>query len=260
MSVFAFAFPSFSNPDIPISTTSVACDDSALNSDTGPVNIEIEWEPNEINLRWYNNYTLLTVDTTSNTCTYDAGLTPPTPPARTGYTFKGWRARPTYDFSTLTTSAGGQEKWGKGKVGNNDQCRYKLGSGSASIVPCTNPGFSELQRYEFKVRFTWGNIYGMSLCAAETCQDGSYHWDTSACAVWSGTNSQLESTSGQNCWCKVTGYKPENSDVLYAPSVAPRYVFGANYGSAGCFYGCPEYCMNIVAHYIKAREKFFGVN
>ncbi len=96
--IFVLSTVSFATePDIPANTTTVSCTDSALNSNGGPTNIEVNWEPNEINLHWYadENATVeLSVPATAQSCTYDETLTPPaTIPTRTGYTFKGWRVR-----------------------------------------------------------------------------------------------------------------------------------------------------------------------
>ena len=70
------------------------CVESTLGTATGPANLEADWTANTINLEWYNEDTKLTVPTTSNTCTYDGGITlPSTNPTKTGYTFKGWKVR-----------------------------------------------------------------------------------------------------------------------------------------------------------------------
>ena len=87
-----FSAPIFAtNPDI--NTATASCNDGVFNSNTGPVDIEVNWEPNEIALHWYNGNTELIVDSASQSCVYDDSLTPPAPPERTGYTFKGWRVR-----------------------------------------------------------------------------------------------------------------------------------------------------------------------
>lgn len=80
-------------PDISANTTTVSCADSALNTNTGPANIEINWEPNTINLHWYDGNTELSVPTASQSCVYDGGLVLPSPPSLEGYTFKGWRVK-----------------------------------------------------------------------------------------------------------------------------------------------------------------------
>ena len=61
---------------------------------SGTSNIQATWEPNTIDLHWYNGDTELTVPSASQSCTYDGTLTPPaTIPQKTGYTFKGWKVK-----------------------------------------------------------------------------------------------------------------------------------------------------------------------
>ena len=98
--LFVFSINSFATtPDISASTTTVSCSDSAINTNNAPANLEINWEPNTINLHWYadsESTTELTVPSTSQTCVYDSTLTPPpvsSVPQRTGYTFAGWKVR-----------------------------------------------------------------------------------------------------------------------------------------------------------------------
>ena len=92
--LFVLSTVSFATtPDISASTTTVSCNDSAINTNNAPANLEINWEPNTINLHWYNGNTELTVPTTSQSCTYDGALIPPPPLEREGYTFRGWRVR-----------------------------------------------------------------------------------------------------------------------------------------------------------------------
>ena len=93
-----FAFPSFAtDPDISANTTTASCADSVLNTNDDPANIEVNWEPNTIDLHWYtdsNSTTEMAVDSASQNCTYDGTLTPPaTIPTKTGYTFKGWKVK-----------------------------------------------------------------------------------------------------------------------------------------------------------------------
>ena len=67
------------------------CDNATLSKYTGTVNAEINWEPNVINLNWYDGDEKLTVANTSQTCTYDGMITVPTQPTKPGYTFNGWK-------------------------------------------------------------------------------------------------------------------------------------------------------------------------
>ena len=63
----------------------------------GSLGTNMECTANTINLNWYadsTSQTPLTVDTASQTCTYDQRITvPSTTPTKPGYTFAGWTLR-----------------------------------------------------------------------------------------------------------------------------------------------------------------------
>lgn len=88
------------------------CNSTTLLTYTGPATLNAQWEANEIQLRWYNNNTLMD-SPGDHTCTYDAtfatGGTLSTM-TRTGYNFMGWRVRPEMDFTTLYSSTNGNER------------------------------------------------------------------------------------------------------------------------------------------------------
>ena len=71
--------------------SSAPCDNDTLNKYTGTANVEINWEPNTINLNWYNGDEKLTVANNAQSCVYDGTLTVPTQPTKPGYTFNGWK-------------------------------------------------------------------------------------------------------------------------------------------------------------------------
>ena len=76
------------------STASTAdCNNATLNTYTGTSNLSAGWQPNTIDLHWYNGDTEITSGVQTS-CVYDGTLTPPaTIPTKTGYTFKGWTVR-----------------------------------------------------------------------------------------------------------------------------------------------------------------------
>ena len=75
-------------------TASAPCTNNTLETYSGNSNLQADWQPNTINLRWYNENEKLTVQQSAQTCTYDGTLTvPQTPPTRTGYTFAGWEVK-----------------------------------------------------------------------------------------------------------------------------------------------------------------------
>jgi len=76
---------------IATNAASAPCTNNTLETYSGNSNLAADWQPNEINLSWYNENEKLTVQQSAQSCTYDGTLTvPQTPPTRTGYTFAGW--------------------------------------------------------------------------------------------------------------------------------------------------------------------------
>lgn len=91
--LFAFIFitDSFAN-GIGVLDTSAPCTNNTLSNYNGTVNAEIDWQPNTINVTWFDGNTQLDVPDAAKTCTYDGTLTvPAAPPERLGYTFNGWK-------------------------------------------------------------------------------------------------------------------------------------------------------------------------
>ena len=91
-SVF-LSFPTLGN--ISAENDSPTCDESVLNADNGTANLEINWEPNVIPLKWYDGNTEITpTNPAATSCTYDDVLTiPDNPPEREGYVFDGWKVK-----------------------------------------------------------------------------------------------------------------------------------------------------------------------
>ena len=161
------------------------CDTDVLNTDTGPVNLRAEFEPEVINLKWYNDGNQITVPTASNSCTYDTPINLPTDPVKPGYKFKGWKLA--YDFSTIDANIRGQTQYSKN---GNGICR----NGNFDIVTC-DESFSDLNNNEWKVIYPHGKLYGESLV-----KDG-------------------------NCYCRATGYIPAGSTIKYVPEHPTGWIF-----------------------------------
>ena len=238
--IFIFAtYPAFATePDIP--TTTASCADAILKTNGGTANIEINWEPNVIPIRWYNGNTLIE----TNTCTYGGELNIPNSPQRTGYTFRGWRVRPQMDFSTIPTNVAGIEFWSKSRdTDGSDRCHHGTKNDSASLGCTKNQNFSDLQQYEWKASFTHGMVYGMAKCSSD-----------------SGTENQPGNPSNKNgkyCWCKVTGYRPTGQTTLYGPSLNMHWMYnGELQSSTYCSsYLCARYCAQFLINNYNAGEK-----
>jgi len=75
-------------------SASAPCTNNTLETYSGNSNLAADWQPNTINLSWYNEDEKLTVQQSAQSCVYDGTLSiPATPPTRTGYTFAGWKVR-----------------------------------------------------------------------------------------------------------------------------------------------------------------------
>ena len=225
-----FTLPTFAS-GINSTASSAPCTNNTLETYSGNSNLSADWQPNEIQLRWYNGNTLMNVQNTANTCVYDSTLTiPSTAPTRTGYTFAGWTVRPEMDFSTIPTNVIGTERWMIGTQNNHDLCWYDTNTGAAYTVSCnTYDSYKELQQQEWKVKFSHGYLYGMA-----------------GCSETNGTYAQPGNPtigSGGYCWCKATGYKATNSNIIRGPSAKLPWVFRTNLNNyINCIYTCTTYC------------------
>ena len=242
------------------------CSDSAINTNNAPANLEINWEPNTINLHWYSNNTLIqNVPDVSSSCEYDSTLTSPaTIPTRTGYTFTGWRVRPTYNFATLTASGEGSERWARGYHNGQAYCYYNTDLVSKTIACTKYESLKELSNNEWKVHFSWGDVYGAAYCSAKKGKTTNYTYPASGISEWRATYDELSSASGEkrNCWCQATGYKPNGSNVLYGPTSTSMGIWGYHYDFnvySDCNKQCAAYCSYNVIKRSTFRRVIFGI-
>ena len=223
------------------------CDSDTLDTTSGTANLRADFEANRIDLRWYNNNTLLNVSSTSSDkCTYDTTIDLPTNPTKTGYTFKGWKVRPEYDFSTLPTNVNGTEYRAVNKYRdwcwrNADQDDHK----------CTD-AYADLDVAEWKVVFSWGTVYGMSLCSSTN-------------GVTTGKiDTPVTSWDSSYAWCKITGYKPANGNIKYSPNTAVPWVFvgdtttGGSIPARACTYHAMRDCSTQIMSDSSFRQTLFG--
>ena len=219
------------DPDISVNDTGTGmCVYDVLDTYSGTAGFKANWEANNIKLRWYNGNTQLDVQSNANDCDYNGGLNVPSNTlTRTGYTFSGWTRRPEMDFSTIPTNINGTEGWSKVYYSTSSLiCVYKQGSQNSKHVACdSDSNFKELQLSEWKAKFSHGDVYGMSLCS-----------ETNGTFAQSGIPS---TTLGANCWCKATGYKATNANVISRSEFALNWVFERTYPT-NCRGGCPAAC------------------
>ena len=249
-----FITDSFATTDIAANAESSTCDSGVLGATEGDVNFDAKWQANEVQLRWYNNNTLMQgVATASNTCDYDGALTiPATEPQRTGYTFGGWHVRPNFNFSTLTSLTTGSERWAHGYY-QRDYYWHASGTGSAAeSTIAAYPQFTKLEVGEWRVDYrsgtTKGTLYGSGYCSAKSGNHSDYTWPTATPSNWLATRTELEEASGEKkyCWCQATGWQPDGGNTLYGQSSlssASSWVFLYARSSADyCAYDCAADC------------------
>jgi len=240
-----FSTASFAS-GIDANATDASCDNTTLETYSGTANVEINWIPNTIQTRWYDGNTLIdTTNTNAGSCEYDDVLNRPTNPTRTGYTFTGWTVRPEIDFSTLPTNEMGTESYGRGKYGYLGCYKETLGAGEQDFCKTEDfiTGFSDLNDFEWKTIFSWGTLYGMSMCSST-----------------SGTNGEIgnpvELADGLHCWCKSTGYIPHGTNTKYAP-ISAGWVY-----QSSCLNGetgrslCKWVCALRCSSYITTRRNY----
>jgi len=224
-------------------TNTAPCDNDTLSKYTGTVDAEVNWEPNVINLKWFNGDTELNVAAASQTCTYDGMITvPPAPPQKLGYTFNGWKI-PKIDFATIPTNEEGTERWAIGWRNNADYCYYDTNTIAATHVTCgSDSTYNELQTHKWKVKFNHGDLYGISVCSTT---NGNH-----------GQTGNPTIDFGQYCWCKATGYKATNTAIVNGSLYTLPWVFRRYDNGNGTQSGCAQVCSIYCARDAESSEVF----
>ena len=155
--------------------SSAPCDNDTLSKYTGTANIEINWEPNVIGLRWSNGNEQINGQTS---CTYDGTITVPPQPTKLGYTFKGWKVDHSCGLKNVDTAVNATWRCSLNpngrRIGSN--CQYTL----------TENG-------TYAVLFDYGIVLGEVLCSTTRGNAGII-----------GTPDTND--TGNYCWCRITGY------------------------------------------------------
>ena len=267
--IFALlSLPAFAT-DIPYtndSYTSSTCDSGVLQHDSGTVRLRARYEPNQININWYDGDT----EINSNSCDYGGTLTlPETTPQRTGYTFAGWHVRKTITFSSLSLSTG-TVAYGKGVIDNTSTCYWANpsvdGNRHGGLSECTtNNQYAEMENHEWKTDFTSGiskgTLYGMAHCSGKTGSRYSYTWPVSYRDNWqTATIDELDSYNETHrvayCWCKATGWKSEGQTSIKGSDIPLGWVIFADIGTK-CDVSCALYCASIARDYSAFRDALF---
>ena len=210
--------------------TTAPCDNDTLSKYTGTANIEINWEPNVIGLRWSNGAEQINGQ---STCTYDGTITVPPQPTKLGYTFKGWKVDHSCGLKNVDTT-----------VNATHYC-YKNLDGSKN---CFEGGHYDLtENGTYAVVFNYGTILGEALCSS-----------TGGSELDIGTPNT--NTTGENCWCRITGYVWPEGGICSTTSgwvrepLSPRDI--AN--GVPCSRGCADVCSYRLYVYNVHRTVFYN--
>lgn len=151
----------------------------------------------------------------------------PTPPAKMGYDFDGWRVKALpicelnqLDYCEVVDWDANHCRWKPIDWAQNPQTmEIVLGTENSDDL---NPG-------EWAMRFSYGEVKGEALCS-----------NTAGTHARSGNPST--SNTGVNCWCRTTQYTPNNGTCS---AITTDWVFDYKVGYGGaarcavyCAYGC----------------------
>ena len=246
--------------DISSSASTADCKYAPLQRYSGTTNLTADWQANTIQLHWYSeDNEIQNVPSTSQSCTYGGSLTPPPVsyvPTRTGYTFKGWRARDlTCGLRHVDTSITGT--WYASK-GSNGYCYYYNYDTEEEVGDdCSDSHVAGLNNGEWETNFSYGTVKGTSYCSGKSGDNNGYAWSDPSRA----TTSELTSASGEKkyCWCAATEYTPDGGTQCNIAS--PSWVFNDDYESASfCANNCALNCADLVGNDEGFRPAVFGVS
>ena len=177
-----------------------------------------QWGQNIVNLLWNDNgATTAHSGTQSDSCLYGPGdiTVPTTPPARTGYSFSGWKVTDWW-HRLLDTF-----------VGAVRECYfYRAPNGDSGFN--ANNGTCMLYAHSVSSNNTWGVVYHNTnatrivIIGTATCSNQS----TTLYAT-----GDPGATDGQYCWCRITSYT--RGDISEQYNDLP-WVYAADLSANGC--------------------------
>ena len=217
-------FPTFSET----LGNSPQCDNATLHTTTGPATLNARWTANTIILNWDAGndatFTAPAQNDAAYSCEYDGGITLPTAPTRSGYTFGGWRVAQSQQQQQCSLSG----VWTSGMANESinldyEHVRWKqMGNNGSTMTDFFGEeNSSDLNPGEWAVRFTSGELKGRALCSSTN-----------------GTAGQLgapdETGGGRYCWAAGTSFNNQCSVT------SPLWLSFGHFDDAG---DCTENCV-----------------
>ena len=118
---------------------------------------------------------------------------------------------------------------------------------------CFDGNYDDLQVYEWKTTFGGNIIYGVAKASTKIGNNNDNAWNN-ASSNWSASYTELGNTSGDQCWCQVTGYKPNNDTTIYRPQTPGPWIFTQNATAKLC----PMWCSAYFISYPVFRQLLLG--
>ena len=243
-------FPTFSET----LGNSPQCDNSTLHTTTGPATLNARWSANTIILNWQPGddatFTAPAQNDAAYSCEYDGGITLPTAPTRSGYTFSGWRVVQSQQQQQCSLSSyypGDGEGIDYGFI-NDSTGQYGPDSDNADPYTLT-------QDNTWAVEFNNGIIKGRALCSGLQGNNHDEEWGGNS-ADWTATESAILSAPGEKkyCWCAGTSFGNQCSVS------SPSWVFNYDFDNADdCANRCAPRCAEDVDDGSAFRRVVFGV-
>ena len=207
----------------------------AQNIANGSAALEPDFSANTINTTWYSNGEQLTGNNIPGTCRYDAALTPPTPAARPGYVFGGWRLKVPCLVPQTLVNTNGNYMYSHGWDNDTDYCTDGI-TFYGDTTNCLNAVYNNIALNEWMV--TWENgdvIKGEALCSA-----------TDGLDIIVGNPYTSGTGDARYCWCRVKAYTASGSQQCDFES--PSWVFGTDGDEYYRIEDCKHYCSYQCAH------------
>ena len=218
-----FISPTFADNETPSYITNASnCNQGVLHTTSAPAALEANYSANRINTTWYSNGTALSGNGVPSSCTYDSALLPPTPDARPGYTFGGWRVHvaapvvPTLD-SVNTNSP---------------------------VISFTTMG------YDWEVTFDYGVVSGHSGCVP------GYPYGEEVGSVFD--EDVPGGMPGDTCGCQIDSFTPTNGTEQIAVTGTKGIVGGIG-DMMTCQYECANWCEDNIRNYASFRSAMYQV-
>ena len=235
------------------------------------------WGANTINLEWYSDNTLLDVQQSADTCLYDGAITlPSTNPTKTGYTFGGWQVKMPIQmcFEGLNSSSDGNLASAHTWRNNSDFCSSVNPYGMGAQGECTA---NSIALNEWTTRFSYGIVKGTASCNSTApsnwdtiisgIENNTITYEQAFTMLWGVNGSGIkasdtfnQSSIGQYCWCRGTGYTPESNEETCETS-SYFWVFNTDVETTDdCASYCASYCAGSMMRDQIFRQAIFNQN